>query len=122
MGRYWNDKTNGVDYINAEDFNRAFSLIEADLKRLADSISEGSSGGGTSEGSVLIPIATTETLGGIKIGENLSAELDGTATVKTAVKITADSSLPARADSVYEYTDSLAMTDEEIDAITDGVG
>lgn len=116
MGRYWNDKTNGVDIIDAEDFNRAFSLIEADLKRLADSISGGASGD-----SVLIPIASSETLGGIKIGENLSAELDGTATVKTADKITADSSLPARADSVYEYTDSLAMTDEEIDAITDCV-
>lgn len=112
MGRYWNNKTNGVDIINAEDFNMAFSLIEADLKRLADIISEGGS-----EGGVLIPIASSDTLGGIKIGENLSAEIDGTATVKTADKITADSSLPARADSVYEYTDSLAMTDAEIDAM-----
>lgn len=114
MGRYWNDKSNGVDIINAEDFNRAFSLIEADLQRIADSISGDSSGGG-----ILIPVATAETLGGIKIGENMSAEIDGMATVKTADEITADSSLPARSDSVYEYIDGLAMTDEEVDAIID---
>ena len=32
MGKYWEDKQNNVDDVNAEDFNNAFNLIAEDIE------------------------------------------------------------------------------------------
>jgi len=64
-----------------------------------------------------LPVATESTLGGIKIGENISAMLDGTATVKTASEISAGDSAPAKASAVYKAIDDAYLTNEEIEEL-----
>lgn len=64
-----------------------------------------------------LPVATKSTLGGIKIGENIAAMLDGTTTVKTASKISADDTTPAKASAVYKAIDDAYLTNEEIEEL-----
>ena len=74
---------------------------------------------GQAIGFVLEP-ATETKLGGIKIGENLSTETDGTTTVKTSSGVTADGNLPVKSSDVYKTLDSSRLTNEDIENILKG--
>ena len=67
------------------------------------------SGGGLSE----IPIATNETLGGIKVGNYLNITDEGILSAAVDKELSAESNNPIEASAVYNAVNNLIVLDEE---------
>lgn len=76
-------------------------LLQKKLNALNKKVDAIESGGGGGGGGGDIPIATTTTVGGIKVGRNLLVYGDGTLTVDTASSAQSDNTRPITSAAVY---------------------
>lgn len=107
---YIDISTNIIYKINSDFTKLDFAVeVTAEPKTYIDQIYGIKLGAGISE----IPIATNETLGGIKIGNYLNITNEGVLSAAVDEELSAESKNPIAASAVYEALNNLIVLDEE---------
>lgn len=102
-----------VDYLNFEGVQRLWTKIvnkfvaKEDGKGLSSNdytTTEKNKLAGIAEGAnnYTLPVASTNTLGGVKLGENLNIDEDGAMSVSTATEMLENSTKPITSGAVYK--------------------
>ena len=92
-----NRRNKPADYVFTPPDQTTLSELAGRLDRVEDYLEQNPPSGGITE----IPIATHDTIGGIKIGNNLRISDDGVLSVETADAAEQDNTLPITSAAVY---------------------